>query len=90
MNVNKYGTYIVLCHLRVTDRKGYILLDYVKDVESGSTQWTSGQGLYNDWYPHPAETDMFLPTSTPSPDSYPPPEASNSFEDYNPTLTPYP
>ena len=43
----KYGTYLVLCHLRLFDSGGNVLLDYVRDVEAGHTQWTSVSGLYN-------------------------------------------
>ncbi len=53
---DRYGTSLVLCHLQVSDRQGTILLDYVKDLQSGSAQWTSVEGLYNEWFPHPGVT----------------------------------
>lgn len=60
-----YGTYIVLCHLRVVDGSGKILLDYVKDVESGSAQWTSSHGVYDDWFPGPDNRSDAMRTPTP-------------------------
>ncbi len=70
---SEYGTYIVLCHLRVSDGKGEVLLDYVKDVESGSTQWTSVQGLYDEWFPKPAGSNTPAADLTPiaPQDAYP-------------------
>jgi hypothetical protein len=50
---SKSGANIVLCHLRLIDKDGKVLLDYSKDLESGSTQWTAVQGLYDEWYSHP-------------------------------------
>lgn len=75
----EYGTYIVLCHLRVTDGKGEVLLDYVKDVESGSAQWTAVQGLYSEWFPKPSAPNTALPVSTPSApqEAYPAPLTSD-------------
>jgi len=55
------GTNIVLCHLRITDTGGNVFLDYVKDLEGGSTQWTYAEGLNSDWFPKPT----LAPTSTP-------------------------
>ncbi len=75
----QHGTNIVLCHLRVIDAKGEVLLDYVRDLEGGSTQWTAAEGLYSDWIPKPA----LAPTAGTPPtieNGYPPP----------PTLTPQP
>lgn len=34
---NKYGTYLVLTHLRVIDNQGKLLYDYARDIESGHT-----------------------------------------------------
>lgn len=92
----EYGTYIVLCHLRVSDGKGKVLLDYVKDVESGSTQWTSVQGLYNEWFPKPSGSNRATPTSTPlaPQDAYPDPltsdETTGDMSSQNAAPNPYP
>jgi hypothetical protein len=51
------------------------LLDYFKEVESGSTQWTSAQGVFNDWFPQPTWPDMKTIDSTSiiDQDAYPAP-----------------
>ena len=70
---DEHGTYLVLCHLRLTDYQGNVLLDYVRDLEGGSTQWTAVQGLYDEWYPHPNDEVIAVPTPTAPIESYPPP-----------------
>lgn len=75
---------IVLTHLRVKNQPGHILLDYVKDLEGGTSQWTLGEGVYNDWFPKPVlepetpEATIRAETDFP----YPPPPTS--------TAVPYP
>jgi hypothetical protein len=71
----KYGTYLVLCHLKVSDSKGDIFLDYVRDVESGSAQWMSVPGLYDEWFPRPVRSNKVISTATliATPDTYPAP-----------------
>lgn len=69
------GTYIVLCHLRVVDATGNVLLDYVRDLEGGSTQWTAAEGLYSDWFPKPALASA-AETPVRIENSYPPPSTS--------------
>lgn len=69
------GTYIVLCHLRVVDATGNVLLDYVRDLEGGSTQWTAAEGLYSDWFPKPALAPA-AETPVRIENSYPPPSTS--------------
>lgn len=69
----KYGTYIVLCHLRLLDQTGVVLLDYVRDLESGTTQWYGVEGLYNEWYSQPVDANEVKPTSPPMLEAYPPP-----------------
>ena len=88
-----YGTYIVLCHLRVSDGQGNILLDYVKDVESGSAQWTSAQGVYSEWFSKPAGENFVAPKPTPliPQDAYPSPLAPGSSLPYQDSdSNPYP
>lgn len=51
----EHGTRIVLCHLRLLDREGGVLLDYVHDTETGEMQWHLGMGVTRDWFPHPPE-----------------------------------
>lgn len=75
----QHATNIVLCHLRVIDAKGEVLLDYVRDLEGGSTQWTAAGGLYSDWFPKPA----LAPTAGT------PPTIENGYPS-PPTLTPQP
>lgn len=52
------GTNIVFCHMRVVDETGEVLLDYVRDLEGGNTQWMSAKGVYNDWFPKPAPASL--------------------------------
>ena len=68
---NEYGTYFVLCHLRLIDSQGNVLLDYVRDLEGGSTQWKAVEGLYDEWYPHPEDGVISAPTPTVSIEAYP-------------------
>ena len=69
----QHGTNIVLCHLRVLDAAGDALLDYVRDLEGGSTQWTAAEGLYSDWVPKPALAPTAGMPPTPVKNNYPPP-----------------
>lgn len=92
----EYGTSLVLCHLRVSDGKGVVLLDYVKDVESGSTQWTSVNDLYNAWFPKPIGSNRAFTDPTPiaPQEAYPAPltsdETSGDFPIQVATPNPYP
>ena len=63
------GTHLVLCRLRLVDRQGSILLDYVQDLETHQQQWSAVKGLTNEWYPHPPDETPSAPprTSTPTP-----------------------
>jgi hypothetical protein len=88
----EYGTYIVLCHLRVMDKNGKILLDYVKDVEGGSAQWASATGVNNDWFPIPNKYGNSQTSLTPTANqiSYPAPiETSIAMHTPTPTSTYY-
>ncbi len=60
-----HPTNIVLTHLQITDSGGNVLLDFVRDMEIGKSQWTQAAGFYQDWFPHPPEE--IKSTSTPSP-----------------------
>ncbi len=78
-----YGTRVVLCHFRLLDDKGNILLDFVQDVETHMKQWSAIKGLTQEWYPHPQDTAApIIETSTPI--AYPPQENSTN------NLMPYP
>jgi hypothetical protein len=78
------GTYIVLCHLRVMDSQGTVLLDYVRDLEAGATQWTGVTGLYDDWYPHPEPAPTEGPEPVITEPVIPPTQGANP-----PASTPY-
>lgn len=87
----KYNTFIVLCHLRLLDGEGKILLDYVRDLESGHTQWTSASSLQDGLHSDPGDVFKIAPreTSTPIPASSPEPKTGTA----TPTLEsayPYP
>lgn len=69
----QHGTNIVLCHLRVIDANGEVLLDYVRDLEGGSTQWTAAGGLYSDWFPKPALAPTAGTPPAPIENGYPSP-----------------
>lgn len=48
------GLGLAICHLGVVDESGTILLDLVRDLESGISQWTMQPGVYDEWFPKPA------------------------------------
>jgi hypothetical protein len=82
---SEHGTSIILCHVRIMDREGNVLLDYVKNVDTGSEQWKMANGLKGDWFPHPVPPPS---PATPSPtpgEPYPPPPPGD-----NPPVPPYP
>lgn len=96
-NINsEKGTYIVLCHLRLVDNQGSLLLDYVKDLEGGTTQWKIADGLENNWSSHPKgpinHSTQVSPGASPTQSSrlfsYPPPTTSTPLP--SPTPHPYP
>ena len=52
--INKENdTAIVLCRLQILDEQQTVLMDYVKDLESGYTLWSWDPGLSSDWLPQP-------------------------------------
>jgi hypothetical protein len=55
-----FGLGLAICHLRVIDASGTIMLDLVRDLESGISQWTMQPGVYDEWFPKPA----LAPTDT--------------------------
>ncbi len=57
---SEQGTNLVLCRLKLTDRQGTVLLNYVRDLETHEETSSSVEGLVK-WYPHPPEE---LPGST--------------------------
>lgn len=73
------GSNLVLTHLRVEDKSGKVLLDYVKDLEAGTSQWTLAEGVYNDWFPQ-TRLSIYATQGSPETDTtpalpsvYPPP-----------------
>jgi len=46
-------TALVLCRLQILDGQQTVLMDYVKDLESGYTLWSWDPGLSSDWLPQP-------------------------------------
>jgi hypothetical protein len=64
-NANKeYGTHLVLDHVVINDRQGNNLLEYSRDIEGGSTNWTMKPGIEGNWFPQP---DNGNPTQAPTP-----------------------
>lgn len=63
-------THIVLCHLRVMDENGRILLDYARDIETGSTRWIQVKGVDEGWSSAPVEMKA---NSQTTPQAYPAP-----------------
>jgi hypothetical protein len=49
-----FGLGLAICHLRVIDASGTIMLDLVRDLESGISQWIMQPGVYDEWFPKPA------------------------------------
>jgi hypothetical protein len=65
-----YDTAIVLCRLQILDGQQTVLMDYVKDLESGYAQWYADPGLSSDWLPEPPLGAQAAPLST-LPGAYP-------------------
>ena len=63
---DNHGTKIILCHVRLVNN-GVVLLDYVKDTETGFVQLSGGNGL-TDAVVSPPKFD----TSDPYPSPLPP------------------
>lgn len=67
---------IIMVHLRVIDEAGKVLMDYVKDVETSTENWTMLPGVYNGWFSEPLiVSDTPTPTSTVPSQPYPAPES---------------
>lgn len=63
-----FGLGLAICHLRVFDASGTIMLDLVRDLESGISQWTMQPGVYDEWFPKPALAPTpTVPLTTPLP-----------------------
>lgn len=58
------GTAIILCRLQLFDEDQAGLLNYVKDLESGYTQWSWDPGLSSEWFPQPPQDMTPLPILT--------------------------
>ncbi len=88
-----HGTNIVLMHLTLVDAKGKVLLDYVRDYESGMTQWTNIPGLYSGWSSPLGEgfgTISMTVTPEPELEPYPFPNLDPSTQIPPQPLNPYP
>jgi hypothetical protein len=64
-------TALVLCRLQILDGQQTVLMDYVKDLESGYTLWSWDPGLSSDWLPQPpfdaqATPSLTLPVAYPA------------------------
>lgn len=71
-NLNaKQGTRIVICWVRLSDRQGNLLLNYVWDVETREETSTAAPGLIK-WYPRPPMPTQ-MPSATPTRPPYLPP-----------------
>jgi hypothetical protein len=94
-NGNKeLGTNLVLCHLQVADSGGKVLLDFVKDIEAGSSQWKSTKGVDSSWAPQPivpkAARATPAPPSTPAPYPFPTTETLQESGNAPQKSIPYP
>lgn len=63
---------LAICHLRVKDKNGTILLDFVRDLETGISQWTMVPGVYDEWFPKPEPAGVITTPAAGTP-GYPPP-----------------
>ncbi len=63
---------LAICHLRVKDKNGTILLDFVRDLETGISQWTMQPGVYDEWFPKPEPAGVITTPAVGTP-GYPPP-----------------
>lgn len=81
---SQYGTNLDLCHLRVKDKAGNILIDFVRDLDGGTSQWTLAEGVYSDWFPQPKPAPTPSPKPTSKGPGYPAPPTAV------PTATPQP
>jgi hypothetical protein len=82
----EHGTAIILCRLQIFDENQAVLLNYVKDLESGYTQWSWDPGLSSEWFPQPpldasATPLPILPTAYPA-DSLDGDESSSGDQSY--------
>ena len=64
------GTAITLCRLQLFDENQAVLLNHVKDLESGYTQWSWDPGLSSEWFPQPPLDASVTPLPVP-PAAYP-------------------
>jgi|GEM_PF-2424993 len=72
---NRYGTRVVLIHVRIKDLDDKLLVDYLEDFETGKQSSWVDENFVASWYPQPApaissepqETTVpvVLPTATP-------------------------
>jgi len=83
------GVRIAIVKLRLIDKQGEVLLDYILDMEIDRTSWFMADGVTTTWFPHPPESS---PKETPPEDqigdAYPPPATLTLTP--TPTLTPVP
>ena len=84
------GTALVLVHLQIMDEKGMVLLDYFRDVESGSALWSLAEGMNTDWFPHPPPDGRSNKSATSPPPGTQYPAPGGIQPTSTPTLKSYP
>jgi hypothetical protein len=62
---DRYGTRIVLVHIRILDSNGELLVDFLKDMETWSESSWVDEHIKVGWYPQPAATEGSEPTDAP-------------------------
>lgn len=66
---SEQGTGLILCRLKLVDRRGQVLFHFAQDVETGQRQASGVKGLAEGWYLHrgPMKLTEPIPTATPRP-----------------------
>jgi hypothetical protein len=98
---NRFGTRVVLIHVRIKDLDDKLLVDYLEDFETGKQSSWVDENFVESWYPQPApaissepqETTVppILPTATPPKSTtLPTPTTRPVAYPTPPTSSPYP
>jgi hypothetical protein len=98
---NRFGTRVVLIHVRIKDLDGKLLVDYLEDFETGKQSSWVDENFAASWYPQPApaissepqETSVPVvpPTATPpKTTTLPTPTTQPAAYPPPPTSIPYP
>lgn len=64
---SRYGTNIVLIHIRIKDIDDKLLVDYMEDIETGRQYSWTAESVKGSWYPQPAPAVSSEPQETPMP-----------------------